>query len=368
MIASRLVARPDLLLIPNPSSPLDRAMEVRKLRKHMILRSLRRRGSMSRMDLCRVLEFNYRSASLMVDSLIEEGLVEEGPPVIPQRGRPPIRLKLIKDAAMAIGLEFNRSDCRALMMNWTGRHLASVRLNADWPATSDERFALAERLLDKLLASASGPVPPLVGIGVSLPESVEAPPSPLALPAPATGPQTQADELRHHLENLTGAPAILDARARQMAIGSFWFGAGQHYSSFGWLNIGESPAVGFVSDGHALTGTHGLAGQAQYLACFPALGALDTDEGAQKMACTLAHIAVFYDPQAILLGGRSLRELAPIVTRVREAYQREGLPPRLASTPIHACDLGEDAGVLGAAATVLHHIFYSSHLTLDAVL
>lgn len=141
---------------------------------------------------------------------------------------------------------------------------------------SREVWRALEQLVLRVLAARPDEVPEPSIVAVSCAGPIDHPAgavSPSALPAWSGFP------LRHHLEELTGLPVVLDTLAAAAAEGELRHGDSITSSSFFMLMLDRTIESACVIDGQRLRGAHGNAGS---------LAHLIVDPGGQTCACGAA--------------------------------------------------------------------------------
>lgn len=197
------------------------------------------------------------------------------------------------------------------------------------------------------------------------------------------------------LRERIAAPVAIDSDRSGYVLGEAWLGAARGLRDVAFVAIGTGIGVGILSGGRLVRGAHGIAGAAGWLAldpswsegygatgCWeaesagPALarqaGAADAaeavraaragdrgaraalDRAARYCAMGVANLVSLLNPEAVVLGGglglgAGDLLLEPIRTGVRQWAQ----PLAAARCRIELTQLGEDAGLLGAARLAL---------------
>jgi glucokinase len=104
--------------------------------------------------------------------------------------------------------------------------------------------------------------------------------------------------------------------------------------------LGAMLADGGEVDGRAATDA-ALAGDAVAKGVFELVGT--------RLGVALASFANIFDPDVIVIGGGVIAAGDLLLEPAREELARRALPP-MNGTPVRAAELGEDAGMIGAAA------------------
>jgi len=405
----RIPVFPNLVVIPKSDTPLDRSQEKRRLRKHAILGVVREHGPISRSDIAKILRFNVPHTSELVEELVREGLAVEEPPRVIPRGRWPIPVRLVQDAASVIGIDIGKSATIAVAVDLGGHLLARVEEPTPQLSSAEEYCAWLEHVICTLVQTCGERLHPVAGVGLALPG--------LVISASSTGNSTSAlsTTLARWIEDVVGVPAIVENDARMMAYGWYWFGAGRESTSFAVINVGYGLGLGLYLDGRIYTGKQGFAGELGYvpagepnvegfLVCPDALentasgagilrlakraglNAQDArevaemarrgdsvarhvfDEFSKALGKAIATVVNLFDLETIVLSGRVCRAQDLFFEKALAAARRHALEPILSNTEIVISHLDVDLGPLGAAGAVFHRIFETSHITMDHVL
>lgn len=207
-------------------------------------------------------------------------------------------------------------------------------------------------------------------------------------------PPHWADALvEHSLTESLGVPVALANDADLAAVGEAYFGAGQRHADIVYLTVSTGIGAGVLLGRRLVAGSRSLAevghtvldlaadrrgepasfenlasgtalGRRAELAGLPADGARVVelvhdghpdarrvwDELVQVLSTGVTNLAFLFTPSAIVLGGGVGRNGDLLLAPVREALDRHG--PRNLAEPIEVlvADLGDDAGLVGAAA------------------
>ncbi len=399
---------PDLIVVPDTSSPASRSAGKRMLRKHQVLNCIREQEGLSRAEISKVIGFNLPTVSSLVDELVLENLALESEARESPMGRRPIPVSLNDKAASVLGIDIGKRKSVALITNLNGEILYQLERPSKKFQTADDYLNFIYDLLDSMDATFRHPdTPPLAGAGIAIPGLI-----PLQIEG---GSMEVSTVLASKLSEALGTQVFVENDARAMAFAELWFGAGKKCKSFLNLNIGEGLGMGIVEDGNIVRGSLGYAGEIgqiplgdvvkswptgverclenvasgaglRRLANEAGLGNLEGAEIAQlaregnkkaqkifnKFADTLAMgigtVINLYNPQRIILSGRVIHSLDVFQEVLNTSIPKYTLKSALAQTEVVVSDMIETAGSQGAAALVLHHIFTCGHVSLQEVL
>ena len=204
--------------------------------------------------------------------------------------------------------------------------------------------------------------------------------------------------LRAALEDSVGIPVFVESDRSGYVLGEAWLGAARGLSHVVLVAIGTGIGVGILSHGRILTGSGGIAGAAGWFALDPewrdpyartgcweaeaagpgvarragfadghqvvlAARAGDTSaiaalaHAADYTAMGIANLISLLNPEAVVLGGGFLLGTADLVLdRIKAGIMRWAQPIAAPRCRIELSQLGEQAGLLGAARLALDGI------------
>ena len=190
-------------------------------------------------------------------------------------------------------------------------------------------------------------------------------------------------------------PVGIDSDRTGYVLGEAWLGAARGIRDVAFVAIGTGIGVGILSGGRVLQGAHGIAGAAGWFALDPdwkddyaATGCWEAESGgpaiarrfgvasasavvqaarsgdasagrildraARYSAMGIANLISLLNPEAVVLGGGVMQGAGDLMLdRIRAEVKRWAQPRAAARCRIELTQLGEDAGLLGAARLAL---------------
>lgn len=137
----------------------------KKYNRNFFLRLLRAE-SMSQAEIARKMGLTRAAVSLITEELTQEGFVVQAESGASGRGRPPVLLSLIPDAAYAVGICLNRDGCYAGLIDICGNVRAKEQIRLEANA---DKIAALEKAVRRLLETSGVAPEKLAGIGISAP-------------------------------------------------------------------------------------------------------------------------------------------------------------------------------------------------------
>ena len=243
------------------SATADQAL-IRKMNTAILLDALRRFAPLSRAELAARTGLNRSTVSIIVNSLIEEGLIQETDLQSAKVGRPGMLLELNPKGGFAIGIELG-VDCISVIMSdfiaqvqW--REQTCSDPSEDQIAILDRAASLTQHALNFGLSQGLRPL----GIGIGVPGMVDVHQGKLIF---APNLHWSNVPLRLIWSQRFNLPVFVENEANAAALGEFYFGAAQGVNNFIYLSAGIGLGAGIVLDGKLFRGSKGYAGEVGHM-------------------------------------------------------------------------------------------------------
>lgn len=231
--------------------------DVRRRNRSSVIGLLYPDHSLSRADVAKHTGLSKSSASDVITSLLDDGLIrEEGMRAPSGPGRPAIMLHLVPDARQIIALDISHtSHLEGIVTNLTGRILArdEVPVDGGRPLDIEPIVSLCLRLRDRLTA-------PALGVGVATPGTVDG----RGVVVKAANLGWRDVDLASLLSERVGLPVRVDNNANVSALAELQYGAGQRNMIF--VQIARGLGAGMIIDNRIVTGTYFSAGEIGHVA------------------------------------------------------------------------------------------------------
>ncbi|MGP4110999.1 ROK family transcriptional regulator [Streptomyces sp. 4N509B] len=378
-----------------------------------VLKLLRDEGPLSRVELADRLGVSRTTMAAEVGRLAELGLAERAGPAASRGGRRstlvdlPAGLRFVGIAIGATAMSVAVTDGRLAVLGQRYVEM-DVRLGPE------HVLARALEVIRKVLAEQGVERPAGLGIGVPGPCDFHS-----GVPvSPPIMPGWDGYPVRDTLARELGCPVLLDNDVNVMALGEQHSGVARTARDFLFVKIGTGIGCGIVVDGQLYRGVDGCAGDIGHIrveefgptcACgntgcleaffggaalardataaaragrSPALAALLAErgelnaadvataitqgdahavqlmrDGGHRVGWVLASLVSFFNPGLIVIGGRVARLGHPLLAEIRGVVYRRSLPLATGNLPVVLSEMGDDAGVVGAAALISEAVF-----------
>ncbi len=379
---------------------------LRQVNRTLTLDLLREAGPLSRADLSRALGLTRSTMSLIVQGLVEEGLIRSAGIGSPHTGRKSVLYEYNPDAGAVIGVDIGGTNIKCILSDLRG----TPQHRESWETFAQETSgAFISRLVAEVrgMITRSGLAPSqLKGLGVATPGIVD-PGAGVVIGASPNLPQWYDLPLGEILGREFGIPVKVENDVNAALIGESIYGVGKGGRDLAYLVFstgiggalmlggeiyrGASFAAGEI--GYWLLGAHQLdrdwkpRGAFESSCSAPSIAAEGSrrlgrpvtakqvfeaaragdqtasrlvEETARLIGMAVSNLASLLDVDAIILGGGVMLSGDLLLPAIRSVVERHALRP----PAIHASALRDEAGALGAAHLALRAAMPGARLTL----
>lgn len=225
---------------------------VRDINKRVVLNLIRTKQPISRADLARASGLQRSTVSLIVEELIEDNWVIEGPTGRLPRGRRPTFLRL-NDERVIIGVDVRPIQITVALADVNGRFTSQETM-----ATPSDPKAGIDGVIERIQRmqrSCRGKK--IEGIGISLPGRVDRASERLVFAPNLKWPDT---EIRKTVEKATGLEVELENAASACVLAAVWFDHVQTMN-LAVVTVSEGIGAGVLVDGRLARGANRMAGE-----------------------------------------------------------------------------------------------------------
>ncbi|MDR0343167.1 MAG: ROK family protein [Nocardiopsaceae bacterium] len=351
--------------------------------------------------------------AMEIDRLVGHGLIQADG-LAQSRGGRRSSIVRISPQIRFIGIDIGATSVAVAITDGELRVLARAEETMDIRQGPDAVLGRAFELVGKLRSENS--VPTLLGAGVGVPGPVSfsrgVPVSPPIMPGWNQFP------VRETFSAELGCPVLVDNDVNIMALGEKHAGIAKSADDFLFVKVGTGVGCGVVIGGDLYRGVSGCAGDIGHICvdengpicacghvgCLEALfsgAALSRDalaaarsgrseflasrleqagtltavdvadaaeagdatahamvrEGGHRLGLMLASLVSFFNPGLVVIGGGLAGFGHSLLAEIRSTAYRTSLPLATGNLPIVLSELGDQAGVIGAARIISDHVF-----------
>lgn len=376
-----------------------------------LLDLVRRRKAVTRAQLAAATGLARSTVAQRVDQLMAAGLIEEVGEAPSTGGRPPAMLGFNSEAGVVLVADLGATHSRLAVSDLAARPLAETRLEMDIGEGPEAVLGKVEAAFEQLLQTAGVPDERVGGIGVGVPGPVEFAAGRAV--NPPIMPGWHGYPIRDRLADRFSVPVLVDNDVNIMALGEHWV-MDPAPPDLVFVKVGTGIGSGLILGGKLHRGAQGAAGDMGHVQIAteePVLcacgntGCLEAAAGGRALAAQLAAkgyptrnsrdvVALARDgnpdavqavreagrligrvlaatvnlvnPGVIVVGGDVAQAGEQLLAGIREVVYRRSTALSTSRLQIVPSELGDRAGITGAAAMVIEHILAPA--TLEASL
>ena len=227
--------------------------------ERVVLQAIRFHGSMPKADLARLTKLSTQTISIIINRLLEEGLVIKLAPLRGKVGQPSVPIALNPDGAFSIGIKIGRRSLDVLLVDFVGKARERSSLSYAFP-DADVLFNEIEQQLTNM----NGLLGPrrarrLSGIGIAAPLALGGWQTLLGMP-PEQAEKWKRLDIRERVQGMTNLPVEFAKDTAAACVAELVAGRGRSIKSFLYVFVDTFIGGGLVIDSHLRGGLHGNAG------------------------------------------------------------------------------------------------------------
>ncbi len=365
-----------------------------------VLRMIRDAGTLTRAELARRSGLARSTVAQRIDVLLKHELILEAGGQNSTGGRPPTSLAFNDGSGVVLCADLGATHSRLAVSDLGSAPLGEVVIDLDIGTGPDAVLGIVHETFGRLLADVGRRVEQVRGIGVGVPGPVAfdrgEPTSPPIMPG------WDGFSIPDWFAGRYDAPVLVDNDVNIMALGEHW----THWRDRAhllFIKVGTGIGCGIVAEGHIHRGAKGAAGDIGHIrlaghdvvcrcgnvGCLEAVsggGALArrlSDEGIEantsrdvarlvkagngaatrlvreagrNLGDVLAGCVNFFNPEVIVIGGDVGQASQQLLAGVREVTFQRSLPLATEELRVVPSQLGDRAGVIGAAIMMIEHV------------
>lgn len=232
---------------------------LRAYNERLVMHALLQAGMLSKAEIARETGLSGQAASVIVNRLLEDGLLVKLDKVRGQVGQPSTPIAPNPEGAYSLGVKIGRRSVESILINLLGEELGASRVRYDAPLpepTIATAIAQAAGLLAHLSPAARARV---VGLGIAMPDEIHAWSAELGLAPGALDGWRNAD-IGGAFARETGLPVTLYNDAAAACAAEMIAGDAITSRSALYIYLGTFIGGGVVLDGRLYRGEQGNAG------------------------------------------------------------------------------------------------------------
>ena len=229
--------------------------------RRQILQIVREERAVSRAEIARRLQLSRPTASRIVDTLEQDGLIAYTSKSAPTGGRLGELYSFREDAGVVLGLDLGTRVARAAIANLYGEILKRTSRSLSLEKSEDV-LSQIDLLVQDMLKVCPEAANRILALGVAVPGVIHTTPVPGYVDAAKVFPGLNNRPLRDELEQMLGIPVAIDNDVNLATLGEYQSGCAQGMSDVTYLFVGRGIGAGLLIERKLVRGHLGGAGEA----------------------------------------------------------------------------------------------------------
>lgn len=254
---------------------------MRQFNERTVLRAIRHNGAIPKADLARLTQLSTQTVSIIVNRLLDDGLLLKQDRVRGKIGQPSIPLSLNPDGAYSIGLQVGRRNLEVVVCDFLGQIRHSWQHSYPYPSPTEVIPKIQEGL-NHMQAALGEAWSRCVGIGLSAPLAMHAWGDLMGAEASSVMAAWEDIDLVQLVQAMTPLPVEFAKDTTAACVAELVQGQGRDVPHFLYVYVGTFIGGGLVLDGHIVNGPRGNAG---------AIGSMPLTQGPAHTASQLLELA-----------------------------------------------------------------------------
>lgn len=232
---------------------------MRQFNERTVLRAIRHNVAIPKADLARLTQLSTQTVSIIVNRLLEDGLLFKQDRIRGKIGQPSIPLSLNPDGAYSIGLQVGRRNLEVVVCDFLGQVRHTWQHSHPYPSPAEVIPKIKEGL-NQMQTALGDAWPRCVGIGLSAPLAMHAWGDLMGPQASKVMADWEDIDLVQLVQDMTPLPVEFAKDTTAACVAELVQGLGRDLPNFLYVFVGTFIGGGLVLDGHIVNGPRGNAG------------------------------------------------------------------------------------------------------------
>jgi predicted NBD/HSP70 family sugar kinase len=233
---------------------------MRQFNERTVLRAIRHAGAIPKADLARLTQLSTQTVSIIVNRLLDDGLLLKQDRIRGKMGQPSVPLSINPDGAYSIGLQVGRRSLEVVVTDFVGQMRHQWQQSYPYPSPTEVLPKIKEGL--KLMQRRMGADAwsRTVGIGLSAPLAMHQWGDLMGPEAGKAMVDWEHIDLVQEVQALSPLPVEFAKDTTAACVAELVQGLGRDVPNFLYVYVGTFVGGGLVMDGHIVNGPRGNAG------------------------------------------------------------------------------------------------------------
>ena len=233
---------------------------MRQFNERTVLRAIRHEGAIPKADLARLTQLSSQTVSIIVNRLLEDGLLIKQDRIRGKIGQPSVPLAINPDGAYSIGLQVGRRSLEVVVTDFLGQMRHQWQHTYPYPSPTEVLPKIKEglKLMQKRMGAEAWKR--AVGIGLSAPLAMHQWGDLMGKKAQKAMVDWEHIDLVQEVQATSSLPIEFAKDTTAACVAELVQGLGRDVPNFLYVYVGTFVGGGLVMDGHIVNGPRGNAG------------------------------------------------------------------------------------------------------------
>ena len=233
---------------------------MRQFNERTVLRAIRHEGAIPKADLARLTQLSSQTVSIIVNRLLEDGLLIKQDRIRGKIGQPSVPLAINPDGAYSIGLQVGRRSLEVVVTDFLGQMRHQWQHTYPYPSPTEVLPKIKEglKLMQKRMGAEAWKR--AVGIGLSAPLAMHQWGDLMGKKAQKAMVDWEHIDLVQEVQAMSALPVEFAKDTTAACVAELVQGLGRDVPNFLYVYVGTFVGGGLVMDGHIVNGPRGNAG------------------------------------------------------------------------------------------------------------
>jgi predicted NBD/HSP70 family sugar kinase len=233
---------------------------MRQFNERTVLRAIRHEGAIPKADLARLTQLSSQTVSIIVNRLLDDGLLIKQDRIRGKIGQPSVPLAINPDGAYSIGLQVGRRSLEVVVTDFLGQMRHQWQHTYPYPSPAEVLPKIKEglKLMQKRMGAEAWKR--AVGIGLSAPLAMHQWGDLMGKKAQKAMVDWEHIDLVQEVQAMSALPVEFAKDTTAACVAELVQGLGRDVPNFLYVYVGTFVGGGLVMDGHIVNGLRGNAG------------------------------------------------------------------------------------------------------------
>ena len=233
---------------------------MRQFNERTVLRAIRHEGAIPKADLARLTQLSSQTVSIIVNRLLDDGLLIKQERIRGKIGQPSVPLAINSDGAYSIGLQVGRRSLEVVVTDFLGQMRHQWQHTYPYPSPTEVLPKIKEglKLMQKRMGADAWKR--TVGVGLSAPLAMHEWGDLMGKKAQKAMVDWEHIDLVQEVQAMSALPVEFAKDTTAACVAELVQGLGRDVPNFLYVYVGTFVGGGLVMDGHIVNGPRGNAG------------------------------------------------------------------------------------------------------------